>query len=162
MAQRGWRARTGAGCGDRGSHGDWRKEGTGGPGGAAPCLCERRFRRLAELRPHAADALRRQTMAKVTLGGRTYDVEVRGDNVGADGHDYSVKAGEESGYATVTSGGVPYRVQLPAAADRASGMNVLVDYRAFILEYEGRLGGGAAPRERRTAPAAVSAGSRSL
>ena len=101
-------------------------------------------------------------MAKVTLGGRTYEVEVRGDNVVVDGHEYPVRVREESGYATVTSGGVPYRVQLPAAADRASGMNVLVDYRAFILEYEGRLGGGAAPRERRTAPAAVSAGSRSL
>jgi len=59
---------------------------------------------------------------------------------------------EDAGQATVTAGGVPYRVALPAAGDRASGMAVQVDYRPFVLEYEGRLGGGAAaaPRERRT------------
>ena len=101
-------------------------------------------------------------MAKVTLGGRTYDVEVRGDTVVVDGNEYPVKVREETGYATVNAGGVPYRVQLPAAADRASGMNVLVDYRAFTFEYEGRLGGGPAPRERRVVDAAVSAGSRTL
>ncbi len=101
-------------------------------------------------------------MAKVTLGGRTYEVEVRGDTVVVDGNEYPVKVREETGYATVHAGGVPYRVQLPAAADRASGMNVLVDYRSFSLEYEGRLGGGPAPRERRTVDASASAGSRTL
>jgi biotin carboxyl carrier protein len=101
-------------------------------------------------------------MAKVTLGGRTYDVDVRGDTVVVDGHDFPVKVREEAGHTTVTAGGVPYRVQLPAASDRASGMSVLVDYRSFIVEYEGRLGGGPAPRERRPVAAAVSAGSRTL
>lgn len=102
-------------------------------------------------------------MAKVTLGGRTYDVEVRGDTVVVDGHDYPVKVREETGYATVTAGGVAYRVELPAAPDRASGMNVVVDYRPFIVEYEGRLGGGGAgPRERRAVAPGVPAGSRTL
>ena len=101
-------------------------------------------------------------MAKVTIGGRTYEVEVKGDKVVVDGNEYEIKVREENGYATVHAGGVPYRVQLPAAADRVSGMGVGVDYRSFVLEWEGRLGGGPAPRERSTVSAPASAGSKAL
>lgn len=93
-------------------------------------------------------------MAKVTIGGRTYEVEVRGDRVIVDGHEYPVTVREETGYVTVTAGGVPYRVQLPPPDQRQSGMEVQVDYRPFKVEWEGRLGGGPAPRERASAPAA--------
>jgi biotin carboxyl carrier protein len=101
-------------------------------------------------------------MAKVTVGGRSYDVEVRGDVVVVDGHEFPVTVREESGHTLVNAGGVGYRVQLPPAGERASGMDVHVDYRPFSFEYEGRLGGGPAPRAARQAPAAsagpVSAG----
>ena len=90
-------------------------------------------------------------MTTVTIGGRSYEVEVRGDTVVVDGHEFPIKVREEAGYSTVTSGGVAYRVQLPAAGERASGMSVQVDYRQFVLEYEGRFGGGPAPRERKAA-----------
>jgi biotin carboxyl carrier protein len=93
-------------------------------------------------------------MAKVTIGGRSYEVEIRGDSVVVDGHEYPVKVREEGSYATVTAGSVPYRIQLPPIGARESGMSVQVDYRPFIFEFEGRLGGGAAPRERRATPAA--------
>ena len=98
-------------------------------------------------------------MTKVTIGGRIYEVEVRGDAVVVDGHEYPVTVRDETGYATVNAGGVPYRVQLPAAAERASGMAIQVDYRPFTLEFEGKLGGGsaAAPRERRASEAASGA-----
>ena len=86
-------------------------------------------------------------MAKVTIGGRSYDVEVRGDTVIVDGHEFPVVVREESAYATVTAGGAPYRVQLPPQGERQSGMSVQVDYRPFTFEYEGRLG-GPAPRAR--------------
>ncbi len=92
-------------------------------------------------------------MAKVTIGGRDYDVEVRGDKVVVDGHEYPVSVREEAGYATVNAGGVAYRVQLPPAGERQSGMDVQVDYRPFTVAYEGRLGGGPAPRETRTSSA---------
>ncbi len=95
-------------------------------------------------------------MASVTLGGSTYDVEVRSDTVIVDGNEFPTMVKIENGVTTVTAGGVPYRVQLPAEAERASGMGVQVDYRPFTFEYEGRLGGGPAPRERKAA--AVSSG----
>lgn len=94
-------------------------------------------------------------MAKVTIGGRSYDVEVRGDTVLVDGHEYPVTVRQEPAHTLVTAGGVQYRVQLPPLADRATGMAVAVDYRPFTFEYDGRLGGGPAPREPRTAPAAA-------
>ena len=97
-------------------------------------------------------------MAKVTLGGRSYDVEVRGDKVLVDGHEYAISVREENGYATVKAGDVPYRVQLPPAADRASGMRVQVDYRPFTVEYDGRLTSGPAPRARRASESASVAG----
>jgi biotin carboxyl carrier protein len=91
-------------------------------------------------------------MAKVTVGGRTYEVEVRGDSVVVDGNEYPIKVREEAGYSTVTAGGVAYRVQLPAPDQRQSPLQVQVDYRPFTFEYEGRLGGGPAPRPVREAP----------
>lgn len=93
-------------------------------------------------------------MANVTIGGRTYDVEVRGDSVIVDGHDFPITVREEKGFALVHSGGVAYRVQLPPAGERTSGMEVQVDYRPYTVEFEGRLGGGAAPRAARPAAAA--------
>ena len=87
-------------------------------------------------------------MATVTIGGRSYEVEVRGETVVVDGHEYPISVKQDGGTTTVNAGGVPYRVQLPAAGERSSGMAVQVDYRPFTFEYEGRLGGGPAPRER--------------
>lgn len=101
-------------------------------------------------------------MARVTIGGRTYEVEVRGEKVLVDGHEYDIKVREEAGYSTVNAGGVPYRIQLPAPGDRASGMTVQVDYRDFAFEYEGQLSGTRAPRDRITAGPAPSAGSKAL
>ena len=63
-------------------------------------------------------------MAKVTIGGRSYEVEVRGEKVIVDGHEYAITVREEAAYATVNAGGVPYRVQLPPAGSRESGMEV--------------------------------------
>lgn len=97
-------------------------------------------------------------MTKVSIGGRDYDVQVRGDVVVVDGHEYPVTVREEKDYALVNAGGVGYRVQLPAASERASGMSVGVDYRPFVIEYEGRLGGGPAPRTQRAAPGTAAGG----
>jgi biotin carboxyl carrier protein len=66
---------------------------------------------------------------------------------------------DEGPHQAVRAGDAQYRVQLPPAADRASGMAIAVDYRAFTLEWEGRLGGGPAPREPR-APGAPAPGPR--
>ncbi len=38
-------------------------------------------------------------------------------------------------------------MQLPAEAERQSGMAVTVDYRPFTVEWEGRLGSGPVPRD---------------
>ncbi|GIW13982.1 MAG: acetyl-CoA carboxylase biotin carboxyl carrier protein subunit [Tepidiforma sp.] len=92
-------------------------------------------------------------MAKVTIGGRTYEVEVRGDRVVVDGHEFPVTVREDAGYLTVTAGSVPYRIQLPPPGERQSGMEVQVDYRPFTVQWEGRLGGSSAPRERAAASA---------
>jgi biotin carboxyl carrier protein len=94
-------------------------------------------------------------MAKVTIGGRSYDVEVKGDKVVVDGQEFPVTVKDDGAHKTVNAGGVNYRVQLPAPGERASGMSVLVDYRPFTFEYEGRLGGGPAAREPRTGGAAA-------
>ena len=45
-------------------------------------------------------------MATVKVGGRDYNVEVRGDKVVVDGHEYDIKVREEPAFATVTAGGV--------------------------------------------------------
>jgi biotin carboxyl carrier protein len=95
-------------------------------------------------------------MAKVTIGGRSYEVDVRGDTVTVDGHAFPVKLRDDGAYTTVRAGDVQYRVALPADGERTSGMAVTVDYRPFTFEFEGRLGGGPAPRE----PRAVGAGPR--
>lgn len=90
-------------------------------------------------------------MAKMTIGGRSYEVEVGADNVVVDGIAYPVKVRDDQAFLSVTAGGAGYRVELPAADRRASGMQVSVDYRPFTIECEGRLGGGPAPRPTRTA-----------
>jgi biotin carboxyl carrier protein len=97
-------------------------------------------------------------MAKVTIGGRSYEVEVRGDTVLVDGHEFKVKVREEAGFTAVNAGGVNYRVQLPAADARGTGMKVGVDYRPFTFEYEGQLSSGPAPRAPRPASAGASVG----
>lgn len=95
-------------------------------------------------------------MATVKIGGREYNVEVRGDKVVVDGHEYDIKVREEPAHATVTAGGVAYRVQLPPAGARdTSMMAVQVDYRPFTVEIDGRLTSGPAPRERKAAGAAA-------
>jgi biotin carboxyl carrier protein len=97
-------------------------------------------------------------MAKVTISGRTYDVEVRGDTVVVDGRDYPITVREEPNFTAVTAGGVPYRVQLPAAGERVNGMSVQVDYRPLVVEFDQRPGGSAAPRPvRAAAPGAAAA-----
>lgn len=80
-------------------------------------------------------------MAKVTIGGRTYDVLVHDHMVVVDGHEFPVKVREDVAYETVTAGGVQYRVSLPPEGARASGMTVEVDHREMVVEYEGNLGG---------------------
>ena len=96
-------------------------------------------------------------MTTVTIGGRSYEVEVRGDSVVVDGHEYPVKVRDEGGYVQVTAGGVPYRVQLPPAGQRESGMAVLVDYRPFTVEYDGPLGSRAGQRAPRLAATGTTA-----
>ena len=95
-------------------------------------------------------------MTKVTIGGRSYEVEVRGQTVLVDGHEFPVKVREEQGYTAVTAGGVNYRVQLPTAEARESGMQVSVDYRPFTFVYD-RLSGGPAPRQPRASTAGAPA-----
>ena len=91
-------------------------------------------------------------MATVTIGGRSYEVEVRGDTVVVDGQEFPVKIARGDAYDTVTAGGVSYRVALPPEGERESGMAIEVDHRPFTLEFEGRLGGGPArPRQGRRA-----------
>jgi biotin carboxyl carrier protein len=82
-------------------------------------------------------------MAKVTVGGRSYEVEVRGNTIVVDGHDFPIAQSTVDGVLTVTAGGIRYRVQLPAEEARVSGMEVEVDHRPFAVAWEGNLGGGA-------------------
>lgn len=89
-------------------------------------------------------------MATVTVRGRSYEVEVRGDTVVVDGNEYPVSVRDEGEYTTVTVGSVPYRVQLPPPDERTSGMNVDVDYRPFTVEFEGQLAPGAGRRAPRS------------
>lgn len=96
-------------------------------------------------------------MAQVTIGGRTYEVEVRGKVVVVDGHEFPVNVKDDGEHLTVTAGTVPYRVQLPSEGERASGMGLQVDYRPFTYEYSGPLGGTApAPRKAATSASANS------
>ena len=83
-------------------------------------------------------------MVTVTIGGRSYEVEVRGDTVVVDGDEFPIKIARGGAYDTVTAGVVSYRVALPPEGERESGMAIEVDHRPFTLEYEGRLGGGPA------------------
>lgn len=90
-------------------------------------------------------------MAKVTIGGRTYEVELRGDVVLVDGHEVPVKVREDEGALIVRAGGVPYRVELPPEEQRGSGMEVRVDYRPFVVTWEGSLAPGAPAAVRKPA-----------
>ena len=97
-------------------------------------------------------------MATVTIGGRTYEVDVRGDTVIVDGEEFAVTIARGEAYDTVTAGGGRYRVALPPEEARESGMAIEVDHRPFTLEYEGRLGGGPArPAPRAAGASAASA-----
>lgn len=97
-------------------------------------------------------------MATVTIGGRTYEVEVRGDTVVVDGEEFPVTIARGDAYDTVTAGTVSYRVALPAEDARESGMAIEVDHRPFTLEYEGRLGGGPARPTPKASSAAAGGG----
>jgi biotin carboxyl carrier protein len=100
-------------------------------------------------------------MATFTIGGRSYEVEVKGDTVVVDGHSFPVKVRDEQGFALVKAGDVSYRVILPAQPERQSGMAIQVDYRPFTAEWNGRLTGSGPSREPRAlaaAPAAPRAG----
>ncbi len=95
-------------------------------------------------------------MATVTIGGRTYQVEVRGQTVSVDGHEYHIKQREELGYTVVTAGHTSYRIELPPEPARQIGMRIHVDHRPMSVEYEGRFSTGPAPRQpRAAAPAAA-------
>ena len=94
-------------------------------------------------------------MATFTIGGRSYEVEVKGDTVVVDGHIFPVKVREEQGFALVKSGDVSYRVILPAQPERQSGMAIQVDYRPFAVEWDGSLSGTPAAREPRAIAAAT-------
>ncbi|MDE2933123.1 MAG: biotin/lipoyl-binding protein [Chloroflexota bacterium] len=96
-------------------------------------------------------------MATVTIGGRSYEVEVRGETVVVDGEEFPVTIARGDAYDTVTAGAVSYRVSLPAEDARESGMAIEVDHRPFTLEYEGRLGGGPARPTPKASSAAPSA-----
>jgi biotin carboxyl carrier protein len=96
-------------------------------------------------------------MAKMTIGGRTYEVEVRGDTVVVDGREIPVKVREDEGALIVRAGGVLYRVELPPEEERRSGMQVSVDYRPFTVEWEGSLAPGAPAVARKPAASAAPA-----
>jgi len=89
-------------------------------------------------------------VAEVKMGDRTYTVEIRGDVVVVDDHEFPVSVKDDGPHLTVTAGGVPYRVQLPAEEERESGMTVQVDYRPLTYEYSGPLG-AALPAARKPA-----------
>ena len=93
-------------------------------------------------------------MATVTIGGRTYEVDVRGDTVVVDGEEFPITITRGDAYDTVRAGAVSYRVALPPEGERESGMAIEVDHRPFTLEYEGRLGGGPARPAARASSAA--------
>lgn len=96
-------------------------------------------------------------MAKVTIAGRSYEVEVKGESVVVDGIEFPIKIREEDAYVTVKAGDQQYRIQLPAEDERISGMTAQVDYRPVTMEWEGGLSGAPARAASRgvAAPAAA-------
>ncbi len=99
-------------------------------------------------------------MAKLTIGGRTYEVEVRGDTVIVDGHQIQVRVREDEGALIVRAGGVPYRIELPPEHERVSGMQISIDYRPFTVEWEGALAPGAPRASTRPGSASTPQGAR--
>jgi biotin carboxyl carrier protein len=97
-------------------------------------------------------------MAKVTIGERSYEVEVHGDTVVVDGHSFPIKQQPGQGYTTVSAGGVQYRVALPEEGARVSGMAFEVDHRPMTIAWEGSLGGGSRPQRRSSLEAVVVGG----
>ncbi len=79
-------------------------------------------------------------MAKVTIGGRSYEVEIRGESVVVDGKEFPIKLTPGDGFTTVKAGDQQYRVHLPGEDARQTGMTVQVDYRPVTVEWEGTLG----------------------
>ncbi|OAI42440.1 hypothetical protein AYO38_11465 [bacterium SCGC AG-212-C10] len=99
-------------------------------------------------------------MAKVQIGGRTYDVEVRGETVVVDGREFPITLREEQGFTTVTAGDTAdakYRVQLPPEGQRDSGLAVQVDYRPYTVTWEGSVGGAPVRAARATSASASAA-----
>lgn len=80
-------------------------------------------------------------MATVNIGGRAYEVSVRGNVVVVDGVEFPVTLRDDGAYVTVSSGGVSYRVALPPPAERSGEMTVEVDHRPMRVVVEGALGG---------------------
>lgn len=78
-------------------------------------------------------------MAKVTIGGRSYEVEVKGEVVVVDGHEFVVTMRDDAGYTTVKAGDQQYRLQLPKGDERVSGMTAQIDYRPVQIDWEGSL-----------------------
>ncbi len=85
-------------------------------------------------------------MAILTIGGRRYEVEIRGQTVSVDGHEFAITRREDGGSILVTVGGVPYRVALPAEGERGEdgALVVQVDHRPYTVESEGTVGSTAA------------------
>lgn len=80
-------------------------------------------------------------MATVRIGGRAYDVTVRGNVVIVDGTEYPITLREDGAYVTVNAGGVAYRIALPPAGERSGDMSIEVDHRPMNVVIEGSLGG---------------------
>mgnify|MGYP002031274679 CR=1 FL=1 len=98
-------------------------------------------------------------MAKVTIGGRSYEVAVHGNTVVVDGEEFPISIVRGDAYDTVTAGPTSYRVALPPEDQRMSGMPIEVDHRPFTLEYEGSLGGGSQRTTTRTSDSSNKASS---
>ncbi|HWO93400.1 MAG TPA: biotin/lipoyl-containing protein [Dehalococcoidia bacterium] len=75
---------------------------------------------------------------RVTVNGRTYEVERRPDAVVVEGEVIPVSVSAEGDARTVTINDFSYRVELPPRTDAAE-LVVRVDGRSFTVRTEGRL-----------------------
>lgn len=112
---------------------------------------------MAPVRPLAADAVGAANMATIRIGGRAYDVTVRGSTVVVDGVEYPATVRNDGAYLTVSAGGVSYRVAIPAGTVPSGDLQIEVDHRPTTVRIEGLLGAGAAQRAQ---PAAATAAGR--